>query len=292
MLKKLNIASLVFIFAMMLTTGCSKQLPGAAFSKQGVKFFNESKYDSAIESFEKAISVTPENYEYYNYLVKSYIRLGMVSQEPDKKKKYLSDALMYAVKADNLHPDSSNVLTNLGHAYAALGGYTESIEQYERALHINNDFSKINRNYGKWQLDNSIMDAYIGLAYACGSTGDYNKAIEIYRKAAATDSNNPYVYFNLGRTNYYTGQYEESVKYLEKAVSLKGNDPGIYNDLGKAYAQTGKDEQAIEAFEEAIKLNPDYADPYYNLAILYKVLKKTDKSEEMMKRARELSHKA
>jgi tetratricopeptide (TPR) repeat protein len=268
---------------MLVCISCSQEVTYESLNTEAIKAFQKNKYDQAIEKLEKAIKMEPEKTEAYNNIVKALIRKAMVS--PGNRRDNLVKALLSAKHAVMLKPDSSDALTNLAYAYSVLGEYGEAIPVYKKAIQINSDFSKPQTdNFNQWQARNSIVDAYTGLAFSYGAIGDYNKAVTYYQKAITLNDQNPYIYYNLGRTNYINNKLDQAIVNYEKAINLMSNDPGFYNELGKSYGYQKEFEKAEQSFKKAIALKKSYPDPYFNLGILYEATNDIEGALEEYKR--------
>ena len=72
----------------------------------------------------------------------------------------------------------------------------------------------------------------MGLAY--GSLGDYNKAIECYKKAVQLDPKYSHPWNNMGVAYYRLGNYPKAVECLRKSVELEPGNKGFQGNLEAA----------------------------------------------------------
>ena len=89
-----------------------------------------------------------------------------------------------------------------------------------------------------------------------------------------------FVYFELGVKFQKQGQFELAVEQYKKAIALEYNYAKTHNNLGSVYFLMGKYDQAIKEYLEAIDIKPDYAEAFYNLGMVYEAMKKYDKAIE------------
>ena len=68
-----------------------------------------------------------------------------------------------------------------------------------------------------------------------------------------------------GETALKNGQYDEAVEQFKKALEIDPESANAYRGLGRAYFKSGDKQKASEAFHEALRLNPDSAETYYDL---------------------------
>ncbi|WP_394974539.1 SH3 domain-containing protein [uncultured Croceitalea sp.] len=67
------------------------------------------------------------------------------------------------------------------------------------------------------------------------NAGEFEKAIEYYKKIVDNGKHSAELYFNMANAYYKRDEIGPSIYYYEKALLLKPNDPEILNNLG--YAQ-------------------------------------------------------
>lgn len=74
-----------------------------------------------------------------------------------------------------------------------------------------------------------------------------------------------------------SGIYKQACEAFTESIKYDSDNAYVYNNLGLALARLGKSEQAISSWKQAIKINPDLAEAYTNLG---KALHKKNHSEE------------
>ena len=126
----------------------------------------------------------------------------------------------------------------------------------------------------------------MGIAY--GELGEYEKAIDCYKKALEDKNlNKPsYVRNNMGIAYDDLGEYEKAIDCYKKALEDENYDtPGrAWYNMGIAYRELGEYEKAIECYEKAIRYDPEDAGIYNNLGeVLYKLKRPIDAEEQLRK---------
>ncbi len=117
---------------------------------------------------------------------------------------------------------------------------------------------------------------------------EYDKAIEIFKKATEL---NPNEYLNwqwLGRSYYERlndGDEENAINSLLKAVELNPNDDSNWYWLGRSYRANSQDKEEKEAFLKASELNPNNANNWHWLGVSYFYDKQYDKAIESFLKA-------
>jgi tetratricopeptide (TPR) repeat protein len=99
--------------------------------------------------------------------------------------------------------------------------------------------------------------------------GEYDKAIEEYKKEIIKKPTSAEAYFNLGLAYGKTGQTENEIAAYEQSIKLKPNVSASYFNLGTAYSDIGHKQKAIAAFNDAIKLNSYYVKARYTVCKIY-----------------------
>lgn len=100
--------------------------------------------------------------------------------------------------------------------------------------------------------------------------GEYDKAIESYKKALKIDPNSPLVNYEIALSYFSNEDYKKAVKYSD-AVLDEGSEyiQQAYVTKGSALDMMGKTKESIKVFEKAIKeTEPNYL-LYFNLALNY-----------------------
>jgi tetratricopeptide (TPR) repeat protein len=81
------------------------------------------------------------------------------------------------------------------------------------------------------------------------------------------------------------GDFESAVEFYRRAVGIHPEIPELKANLGLMYYQTGKDQEAIEAFNQAIRLRPGLFVPTLFLGLDYVKLKRFNEAIRYLKRA-------
>ena len=146
--------------------------------------------------------------------------------------------------------------------------------------------------------------------YQIGSTnllvGNYQKAVESFKKYIESDSSNPDAYANMSlglqrmgrnqdaanainmaieikpRSSYFYrrgmfeaehGDFTDAEKSVRRALEHEPNDSGYLSAYTRILIMTGKIDQALSAGQKAINLNPDSLECISSLASVYAVKK-------------------
>jgi len=248
------------------------------YGMRGTYYFSKGLETRAVEEFDKAIKLNPNNSEAYlskGELLRNYDRLKSIENF------HKAISTEYGLRLPSM-------LRDLSEAYSA-AGFIEKAKYYRKeALKLDDDSTKY----------------YIGLFHFEKDVGNYGKAIEFGRKSevlfAQKSSINNYGHnlniSNLAHCYLFLGQYEESLKYYKKFIeNKKALGRRFYFDylwIGLAYWQNGYIEEAEYYFKESFSGCNRYIESgrvdkglmlYYFLAEVYAFREEKDKVYENLR---------
>ncbi|WP_157159323.1 tetratricopeptide repeat protein [Brachyspira pilosicoli] len=186
---------------------------------------------------------------------------------------------------------------NRGTAKKDLCRYKESIDDYDKAIELNNNYSEAynNRGVSKSNLGNNkeaiddynkaielnpnYSEAYNNRGVSKSNLGNDKEAIKDFDKAIELDSNNADIYNNRGEAKNNLKQYKEATKDFYKAIELNPNDSYYYYNIGNTKYNLKQYNEAIKDYNKAIELNPNYAQAYLNRVLPKQLLANNTKDE-------------
>lgn len=121
--------------------------------------------------------------------------------------------------------------------------------------------------------------------------GQYQKAIDLYKKALNINPDSPQTWYKLGRTYIELKDYQKAIDCYRQVLKI---DPGsiiVLNDLGWVYEVTGDYQKSIEYFLKYLKYNPDDPEIYFKLGIVYLEAKNSPEAKEKLAIAKKLAKK-
>ncbi|MBN2499738.1 MAG: protein kinase [Anaerolineales bacterium] len=220
--------------------------------------------EDALDNFEEALAAFPDHEGAALGYTESLMRL----EEPD-------EALTFLERFTREHPRSLETWSMLGDMYASRNQLDQALDTYIHALEIEgNDpwlhlgiaqvFGEMNnpqaeREHLEMALENGRRDGDVleSVAYGFQQLGDFERAVELFRRALELDPDLSWSYLGLAETLIQMETPKEQVfTLLEKAAQHAGEDPYMFNSIGWAYAELGNCPQAIKAFERAVEIEP------------------------------------
>jgi superkiller protein 3 len=225
-------------------------------------------YKSAIEYYQKAIDINPNDAAAYNNMGLAY----------DYLQNY-DEAIRCFQKAIAIDPNSVNAYYNMGIAYYNLGNYREAIRCYKKAIAI----------------DPNDAAAYNNMGSAYADLEDYREAIRCYKKAIAIDPNDAAAYYNaayynMGNAYANLEDYREAIRCYQKAIAIDPNDVNAYYNMGIAYHNLENYNEAIRCYQKAIAIDPKYAAAYNNMGTAYKKLRNDNEAIRCYQKAARLGN--
>ena len=141
------------------------------------------------------------------------------------------------------------------------------------------------------KIENKTYLDYFMLGYNYSDNGEYDKAIESYKKAIEINPKKDDAYYNMGISYDDNGEYDKAIESYKKAIEINPKKDKTYYNMGIAYSENKQYDKAIESYKKAIEINPKKDDAYYNMGIAYIENKQYDKAIESYKKAIEINPK-
>lgn len=121
------------------------------------------------------------------------------------------------------------------------------------------------------QLDPKNFDALQLLGTLFAGNENYVEAANLLRQAASI-SNNPYVFNNLGVTLKELADFDGALKSYDRAIQLKPDYAEPHLNKANILKDCGKQDAALESCNQALKLKMNYAEAYFCRGIIYQQL--------------------
>lgn len=145
------------------------------------------------------------------------------------------------------------------------------------------DYAKANfenLNFLRYQTDFAVGNIMIA-DYELQS-GNYQEAIQYYRRGLKKDSLMNYARLNLATIYSVLGDPQASLKELNKAVQIDPANDRIHYNLGLLYYELGDREKALLAFQKAVDLLSPNPSLYYNYGLALQQSSKLLKAEQIL----------
>ena len=272
-----------------------------SYREEGTAFFDAGNLDEAIDAYQDALAVSPEDYVGWTELarIQTYSS-SLLTQE--RKRDRLDEALASIDRAVELAPEDSMVHAvrafvldwkagaagNANERQSLLAdASTEAILAvqldsrnflalaYQAEVFVDQQQYVQADQYAKLalSLDPNSLDTLRVSAYVLEASGNYSAAIEQYKLAAEIAPNLTFLYISIGQNYRQLGLYEQALEYFDRAASINEvlgvNDPLPYIAIAKTYSREGEFFAAARNAERAIGLDPTNPDWYGQVGIIY-----------------------
>lgn len=129
----------------------------------------------------------------------------------------------------------------------------------------------------------SDLEALVQKGVGQHDSGQYEAAIDTYKKALKLDPNSTLVHYEMAMTYMSMKEYEKSIKHSDIVLKEKGEYMvHAYLTKGSCLDYLGKTSESVKLFEKAIKDYPKESLLYYNLALNYYRTNALDKAEKTL----------
>lgn len=255
-----------------------------SFADEAEAQFAAGNLNAAAEAYQRAVAIDPQNLDYRVALARIQIYAGQYEAALESA----SDALLL---------DSNNAKAKAIYAWAldwnvAYGCRCKSITEAESAAQLaialdtnyapaHAYFSEILNDAGKWsqgyteaeaalRLDPNSLDAQRAMGYARESVGDYEGAIESYKRALKINPNLIIIYLRIG-INYRAlnpPDFQNAIFYFSRANAIDPRNVDPYLYLSRTHYQNDELGTAVQYLEQALALDPDNPDIHGRLGLI------------------------
>lgn len=204
--------------------------------------------DLAITEFEKIVALQPKSVDDHMVLGQLYT----VKHEPGKAEEQFKIA-------QNLEPESEEVVLNLARLYAESGDIAHAAKVIE-AVPESNRTSK--------------MEFALGAAY--DQLKQPKDAIAAYKRAADMEPGDVHTLSALAQALLSDGQLDEALKVYRNLAQVNPDDIDTLIRISEIQRRQGKYEDALTTIKKAIRKDPDSLEAGYNEGLLLDVLGRYD----------------
>ena len=231
-----------------------------AYSDLASANFQVKYFDSAASAYRKIVQLDPNKEDALYGLGLSYVRM----------RRY-PDAVEPLKKAIQLNPKNTDAYYQLGTVYEELRDFEKALETYKQYIGLNPE--------SKWA-------GYLRIGVCAKETGQYEEAINAYKRALEEKPDDVSICTKLAETYQMGNQFDNAAEAYENLVRLDPSQATFYyGKVVKMYDSAGDYEKAIKAAEKIVELNPKSELAVYNLAIMYQKLEKPKQAIETLKKA-------
>ena len=247
------------------------------------------RYTQAVETFNTAILIHPDNFQAHDENIDQLIAEGQ-----------FYDALECIEDLLQAQPDKPDLLMRHADVLRMIGATSDAVSQYEEALRVCPDFLEATIKLGTQylqmeqehlaaqqfnravEINDNIVEAYIGLVIAQKSSGNTSDALGTLSLAAAIQPNSSLLFNETATLRFKAGlrenmpyDYKEDYNSLTEAVIVahrqhinhRPQNPDLHYRLGVLMMNVERVAEAIESFQTALEINPSYTRAKSKLAV-------------------------
>ena len=262
----------------------------------GYLYIANQEYQQAIDAFNNAITMHPDNFqnnsefaeideliknsdiegaiealksifEQLGELPELYIKLSDLHYSAGN----FGDAINCLKKASKLQPNNLQATIKLGTLYMKENYISQAAEQFNIALELNDE----------------IVDAYIGLAAGQYLVRQVNDCRDTISLASAIQQNSTLLYGQTVCLKNKAGldceiSIEKMIWEHQKNIGKNPEDPDSYYKAGLILLAAGDIKQASDKFEATLQLNPYHFRAKSKLVICYFEMGKAERAFEIL----------
>jgi superkiller protein 3 len=226
----------------------------------------------AIESWSKVVALEPDNAEAWEHLGTWH-----TAQE------HTADAIKAYARAVELDPSNIGSRFSLAEVYTDAGRYVDAIPIYQSIIdEAASPLSALEMS------EETLADAYAGLAETYNAAGQYEEAARAARKLLEQSSDDPMGLYQLATALDELGQRDEAINAYERAMQADPLNADIMNDLADTYLAAERFNDAIAIANSAVAIDPTLRTAWETLAEALRVAGRLDEADQAEQRAREL----
>lgn len=247
-----------------------------------------AQYDKAIETFNNAILIHPDNFVTQDESIDQCLDAGGPEDALDRL-----DTLLAG------QPERADLLAKRADILLSMGETTDAIAQYQHALRLCPDYLEATIKLGTAylrieaeqlaaqqfnraiEINDAIVEAYVGLAVAQQYAEKGDEALNTLTLAAAIQPNSSFLFAETARlilkaaldANLFAAPddaetLDETILLAhQKHLAAFPHNPDLHYRLGILYMNANRYQNAAACFTAALQINPTFARATTKLAV-------------------------
>ena len=247
--------------------------------------------DVAIQDFQRAIDLAPDQAGGYVGLARLYFHLGRI----DEANAVLDRAAKKIRDMSRVHEIRAEIATQAGKPDVAVDEYRKALETSPNDKQLLFQLGRALREAGRLDEASQTLDRVAkidptmpGLALERGlifeARGTPEQAVKMYEHALEEEPDDPDLTIRLAAAKVESGDYDAGEKLLEKVSGTRPNSAEAEFYLGRIDMQKGRDLTALAHFQRATQL--DARNARYRLYLAWESLD-TNKLSDAIQNANE-----
>ena len=236
---------------------------------QGLDFYENHDYNEALNYFDKALALNPNDSEILYYKSLALANLGDFEIALDM----IERAIKLNSNEDRYWNDKANFLTRLGNFDEAEKCFNKAIElnPKDSVLFANKGFmylqtdlpEKALESYRKaYELDSNNIHNIVCMANVYIELHDFPKADEYFTKAAGIDDENEEYLTAMAHYMMFQDELNESIEYWDKLLEIYPDRAEVWMYKSMVYLMMNNEFDAARCIEKASEMDPDIIDVF------------------------------
>jgi tetratricopeptide (TPR) repeat protein len=211
------------------------------YLEEGYRFFELGRFSDAVEYYDKAIAINPNNAD-------AWLNRGYSLARLDRH----AEAIAAFDRAIAINPNDANAWVNRGNSLCDNKLYTEALVSYDKAIGIKPD----------------LLEALINRSKTLTELGRHAEANAAHDRVVAIDPDYEAIIDDRPPSKRVSlGRYEDAIQSWDKAIAINPNDVTLWTKRGDALRSLGKHKEAIASYDKAIAINPNDAEAWFNRGV-------------------------
>ncbi|HEV2339166.1 MAG TPA: tetratricopeptide repeat protein [Patescibacteria group bacterium] len=205
----------------------------SALVLSGLDYESLEQYDDALEQFDRAAQLDPENIEAHLGRGNALNELGRYQEAMSSHDKVIA-----------LNPENDIAFFRRGEAHHHLQRYSEALQDFDRALDLNPVDIWAMNGKGNVQLQQK----------------QYQEALDQFNLALSLNPNNWMSIMYRGDALRLLGKPTEAYEEYKRALDIEPRRSRLHSCIGYAYLDMKDYHNALQAFENALLIDPNNAE--------------------------------
>jgi len=234
--------------------------------------FQAGKLTQAEQAYQEAISIDPQEADYYTELARIQVFAGKYAEAATNASNALllddRSAVAHAVLGwaldfqSQVDPESADILDALLSVEKAveLDPNSALVRAYYAEVLIDEDVTSFQQAGDQAQLaiqmDPNLLEAQRAVGYVWERTGNYDLAFEAYQNALRINPNLALIHIAMGNMYFNNGDSQSAIDRYIRASTLAPEDVIPLRLIAQAYARDGEFGKASQYAQSAVDLAP------------------------------------
>ncbi len=211
---------LPILFTLPLLNACKTFDGSTAKNAEGVVYYQQGQYEQALQTFNDAIRINPNNAEAYYNLASTYQKQGMTTHQTS----LLAQAENYYRACLDHNPPPETTIC----CYRGIAALMNERNRGSEALELLQGWESRNQN---------ALDPKLEIAYLLEAQGKNQEALAALQKAGTMAPNDYRIYYKSGVIQQKLGNNQAALDQLLMAGRLQPSDTEIANRITRLRSQ-------------------------------------------------------